>query len=383
MIRQTSVLAIFSVLIFLFGTATGTKAASPEFAFKATFKIKPYLFTVLGQQIGIGWQYNEEIARFVTTDVELFDGNNLIQTIHDTTDDGFKFAILPLASCGFGKNIGYRVTGQIQITRIAEIPCGDSAEPVRFSFMADTQEGPKFDRVFAEQVRAFPASAVLNGGDLVQTGTKYQDWVEFFDAMDPVGASRILFPSVGNHEYRNDEKAPLWKRFFRTEAKDAHYAFDLGAARVITINSGFEDDPSLRSSQLEWLRQQLALPAKWKIVFFHHPPYSVGFFNNPRAPRKEFVTLQDYYVPLFEEYKVDLVLNGHVHLFETAEKNGVHYLIVGPAGGKMGVYGNKDPYMKKTARERSVVHLEAAPDHLRALSMSIDGTVLDDLILRK
>ena len=293
------------------------------------------------------------------------------------------YAILPIPVCGYGPNVSYRVSGQSALTPVSEIPCGNSQQPARFSFLADSQEGPQYARMFAEQIKLFPGSAVLNGGDIVQTGNSLAAWNGYFAAMEPVGGSRVLFPAVGNHEYRGDPTIPLWRHFFRYDAKDAHYAYDIGAARIIVLNSNFEDDPSQRTSQLAWLRAQLAVPSRWKIVYFHPPAYSVGFFNNPVAPRKEHVVLQDYYIPLFEQYKVDVVLNGHVHLFETDYKNGIHYLIVGPAGGKMGVYGNKDPYMLKAARERSIVDLEVTQSYLRALSVNISGQVLDDLILRK
>jgi len=230
---------------------------------------------------------------------------------------------------------------------------------------------------------AFPSQAVLNGGDLVQTGTSEDDWVAFFRSMEPVGGTRVLYPAVGNHEYREDLTVPMWKHYFQYEAKDAHYSFDLGAAHIIVLNSNFEDDPSQRNSQLAWLESELAQPWQWKIVYFHHPGYSVGFFNSEEAPKKEYKYVQQLYIPLFEKYHVDLVMNGHVHLFETDLINGIHYLTVGPAGGVIGVMANKDPYKLKASYTRSIVNLEASPGHLRALSTSIDGKILDDLILTK
>ncbi len=56
---------------------------------------------------------------------------------------------------------------------------------------------------------------------------------------------------------------------------------------------------------------------------FHHPPFSIGFFNSALAPKKEYVSLRQKFVPLFEKYKVDLVQNGHTHIFERAAKKGV------------------------------------------------------------
>lgn len=357
--------------------------AAPALADSGTFVISPYLFSVLGNQIGVAWQYTVPPKGAQAVQFTSRIGETPAIDVPAQQDGDLYFAILPLPACGFGKTASYQVSGQPAPLTIQEIPCADSPDPVRFSFLADTQEGVDHDVLFAQQMAAFPSQAVLNGGDLVQTGTKMDDWVAFFKSMEPVGSTRVLFPAVGNHEYRDDLSVPMWKHFFQFEARDAHYSYDLGAAHIIVLNSNFEDDPTQKTSQLAWLEAELARPSQWRIVYFHHPGYSVGFFNSPEAPKKEYETVQSLYIPLFEKYHVDIVMNGHVHLFETAIKNGIHYLTVGPAGGSMGVMANKDPYKLKASYTRSIVNLEASPGHLRALSTSIEGNILDDLILMK
>jgi hypothetical protein len=370
--KQYFAFIVFSLSLFCLNSAVAD-----------SFAIKPYLFSILGQQVGVAWQYNSLPANVTTPGLALYQSGKLIQQLPAEQNDELYSVTLPLAACGFGNDVSYKVDGQSAPVTISEVPCADATDPVKFTFLADAQEGTAFDKQFAQQIAAYPGVAILNGGDLVQTGTSADDWRGFFSSMEPVGGSRILYPAVGNHEYRDNVSVPMWKKFFKTEAHDATYAFDMGPARVIVLNSNFEDDPSLKMSQLEWLENELRLPSKWKIVFFHHPGFSVGFFNSPAAPKKEYVTVQDYYIPLFEKYGVDLVLNGHVHLFETSQKAGIHYLIVGPAGGKMGIMGASDPYKLKSAKTRSIVNLEVTPDHLRALSTGINGEILDDLLLAK
>ena len=232
--------------------------------------------------------------------------------------------------------------------RINQVTCSDSdGSGEFFSFLADSQEGPEYTHVFAEYMKAFKPAAILHGGDIVQTGTDPDDWVKYFGAMEAVGGSTVLYPTPGNHEYRRDLSVPAWQHYFRSpsSARENHYSFTLGQVQIIALNSNFVDDPSQNPGQLAWLDAELAIPSKWKVVFFHHPAYSNGFFNSPEAPRKEHVVVADYYVPLFEKYKVDLVLNGHVHIYERSYKNGVNYVTVGPAGGKMGVKGGEDDYL--------------------------------------
>ena len=217
----------------------------------------------------------------------------------------------------------------------------------------------------------------------MQTGNAFRDWVDYFDAMTPVGGSRTLMMAVGNHEYRGDASVPLWKRFFGVTAHDNHYSVELGHARVIVLNSCFEDDGALVDSQLDWLTRELARPADWKFVVFHHPPYAVGIFNNPISPRKEWKILQERFVPLFETFKVDMVLNGHTHIFERSRKNGVNYLTAGPAGGKMGISGASNPYSVLDQHVRTMTHFELDGHNLRAVSFDQNGRQLDEMTLKK
>jgi hypothetical protein len=366
---------VFGILFYLVNAAN---------ARADNFLIHPYLFSILGKQIAVSWEYTSAGAPQKNPTLSLYQGSRLINQISAQNNSGLFTAVLPIQPCGFGNNLSYEVDGQTKANTILEVPCADFVGPVKFSFLADAQEGVTYDKKFADLMAMFPGVGILNGGDFVQTGDKISDWCGYFTSMQSVGGSRILFPAVGNHEYRDsDNKIPFWAKYFQTEAHDEHYAFDMGAAHIMVINSNFESDPALKVGQSEWLESELKIPAKWRIVFFHHPGYSVGFFNSPLAPKKEYVVIQDQYIPLFEKYKVDLVLNGHVHIFETSVKSGVHYITAGPAGGKMGVYGGVDPYSVKSSRSRSIVNLEVASDHLRATSVGIDGETLDDLMLTK
>jgi hypothetical protein len=230
---------------------------------------------------------------------------------------------------------------------------------------------------------AFPGSAILSDGDLVQEGAQMKDWVDYFRALQDVGSSRVSFAAIGNHEYRSTPTTNYWQNFFRLPAHDAHYSAYLGDLHLIVLNSNFEDDRSLVDSELSWLQGELAKPATWKVVMFHHSPYSEGFFDGPGAIRKEHIVLRERFVPLFEAYRVDVVLTGHTHIFERSVKNGIQYLVAGPAGGKMGVYGAENPYSIHSFRKRTVTNFEVNDTDLRAVTLSIDGQILDEFMLHR
>src|SRR5206468_2418741 len=88
------------------------------------------------------------------------------------------------------------------------------------------------------------------------------------------------------------------------------YSFDHGDAHFTVLDSNSCCDATQRS----WLETDLATtPRKWKFVFFHHTPYSCasGFFSNGSN-----IAVRTSWGPLFEQYGVDIVFDGHDHLYE-------------------------------------------------------------------
>src|SRR5690606_38099204 len=78
-------------------------------------------------------------------------------------------------------------------------------------------------------------------------------------------------------------------------------------------------------------------PNKWTCIVFHHPIFS------PKASRDN-KRMRETYKPLFDQYKVDLVLQGHDHTYargmeripmeRSREKSGTMY-VVSVSGPKM------------------------------------------------
>jgi hypothetical protein len=73
--------------------------------------------------------------------------------------------------------------------------------------------------------------------------------------------------------------------------------------------------------QARWLRERLqASTACFKVVYFHHPPYSSGRYATPtlRWP--------------FQEMGADVLLAGHEHFYERLDLNGLPLFIDGLGG---------------------------------------------------
>ena len=80
--------------------------------------------------------------------------------------------------------------------------------------------------------------------------------------------------------------------------------------------------------QLKWLEDELKKSSeKWKIAFFHHPLYSSARTHGSQLKLREVLE------PLFIQYNVSLVLNGHDHTYERIKpQNGIQYFVEGSSG---------------------------------------------------
>ena len=82
------------------------------------------------------------------------------------------------------------------------------------------------------------------------------------------------------------------------------YFIDYQGTRIISLDSN-----KLTEEQVPWLKKVLRNnPNRWTILTFHHPIFSP-------ASDRDNAELRALWKPIFDEYKVDLVLNGHDHTY--------------------------------------------------------------------
>ncbi len=95
-------------------------------------------------------------------------------------------------------------------------------------------------------------------------------------------------------------------------------------SNTLNDESGGEQDPE----QIRWLQGALeGSRARWKVVIMHHPLYSTAM-KYPTDP--DMIRLLE---PLFREYGVSLVLQGHNHIYERLRPvHGIEYVTAGSGG---------------------------------------------------
>ena len=228
----------------------------------------------------------------------------------------------------------------------------------KFSFTAitDTQNEHLPDAYYAaatmemalEQIE--DSAFILHSGDFVDDGGDELLWSAMMNASKKILMNNIIAPAVGNHEEDNNA---FWQHFM-LEKTNGHkttgiyYSFDYGNAHFVVLDTNKKNDEKssyIDDEQLKWLKDDLKKAkdsgAKWIIVNMHKGTYTVGkHADNDKFQGEEGARLRLGNV--FEEYGVDLVIQGHDHIPSVTKPikdgevsdNGVVYMNTGAAGMK-------------------------------------------------
>lgn len=107
---------------------------------------------------------------------------------------------------------------------------------------------------------------------------------------------------------------------------EQYYAMDYGPLHIVSLDSQLAiQDPVSLEEMRNWLVSDLqSNQRKWTLVIFHHPPYSKGENHDSDLERSEIV-MREQFVPVFDNYKVDVVYNGHAHSYERSWYLHGHY----------------------------------------------------------
>ena len=121
--------------------------------------------------------------------------------------------------------------------------------------------------------------------------------------------------------------------------------------------------------------------SKWVIVVMHDSPYSY-------VPRHYSNLLaREILAPLFEKYKVDLVLSGHNHVYERTKKiNGITYVTLPCFGSNKPSKSeeNKDPNSEIQVYDKDGYALiNVSKNEIKVKVEDIKGEIIDSFTLTK
>ncbi len=326
------------------------------------------------------------------------EGTQLSRTA-TATAAGWQHAV-KLEGLSPGRTYGYVVEacGSVTGLRSFQSATGPDTPRVHFTAMGDFGTGgslqTKVLAVLGKPSRAGEFLLTL-GDNAYSSGTDAEFQSNMFKPMAAVLRQTPLFPTPGNHEYVTNLAKPYLDAFYlpaNNPAKsERFYSFDWGPVHFASLDSNcrtFTVSDCTTASQKAWLAQDLAATTRpWKIVFFHHPIWSSGEHGSTAAMQREFT-------PLFEQYKVDLVLTGHDHNYErskpmkgtaVASSGGIPYIVVGSGGATLRTFPSSQPSWSAFRDNTNVGYLDVVVDGgtLTAKFITSNDTVRDSLTLTK
>ncbi|HBN22950.1 MAG TPA: alkaline phosphatase [Holosporales bacterium] len=182
-------------------------------------------------------------------------------------------------------------------------------------------------------------------------------------------ANRRFYPTIGNHDVK-DGRVSTYLSYFQPPGNGRYYDFVCGPVHFFSLNSALETDGNTEDSeQAQWLKEKLeASTAQFKVVYFHHPPYSSGSHGPSKHMRWPF-----------KEWDVDVVLSGHEHNYERIERDGIRYVVNG-LGGNPYIRGFKDVDPESVIRysaQFGALFLTIKKESLSFKFITIDGKTID------
>ena len=202
---------------------------------------------------------------------------------------------------------------------------GTGIQPFTFLYLGDAQNS--ISSYWSRTIRAAilhstDARFMIHAGDIVHHKNDAREWDEWFKAGDWIFASLPSILAVGNHEYKKDrELHRTLSRFWRPQftlpeneiagLEETYYHLDYQGARIVVLNSNKKI-----AGQARWLEGVLKQnPNRWTVAVFHHPIHS-------SVRGRDNMIVREYWQPLFEKYNVDLVLQGHDHVYSRGHRPG-------------------------------------------------------------
>jgi acid phosphatase type 7 len=275
-------------------------------------------------------------------------------------------------------------------------------QPFRFAMIGDTEARPFINNAVAQGVWDARPHLTLLLGDLTDGGMEDRrfEWThEYFTGYGPLARRVPTLAAPGNGEadlywYRHYHALPGEENFYSLRYGDVEFF-------VLDSNLGDRenDEPGFRERQRQWLERALvASDAKWKIAMHHHPVYTSDeddYGDSWRKAGREIgdTRVRNDFMDLYDRYGVDIVLYGHMHVYERMHpmregnvdvRDGVVYIGSGGGGGNPEDFTpTRQGYSATTYRGYSYGLFDVLGNTIRYQLRDTEGRLRDTMTLVK
>ena len=282
----------------------------------------------------------------------------------------------------------------------------------------DSQSGDysQWEEIVKDSAHRNPRTALyISMGDLVDNGEQDYQWRTWLNSIRPLSANVPLATTLGNHEMYtldwNMREPYAYLNYFAVPPNGneifnrRYYSYDFGDAHYVVLDtqlyeSNHDDNhdvhhPDLYDVQVQWLRQDLTNNTKkWTVVLMHRDPFQYAF-DRPGASRAAgFDEEGVLFMPIFDEFNVDLVLSAHLHSYRNRghvrnferDASGPLYILTGIAGDARRPKWKEHPldiYVAPDREKNNYMTMTVTPNKLIVKAFLPDGTQLDESVIEK
>jgi len=291
---------------------------------------QPYLQMISPTGVTVSWQTDKAVIGkvYFGTDVNSLDQNKIEsdykEVYHEVEIAGLK------PDTKYYYSVSGKPEGKEDLYFITAPPAG-TIKPVRIWVISDFgQTNSKSNERRFETVDvwksfnndSYHADLVLSLGDQTEDDSRYQLQHNYFNQLEKVLVNTPLFTLIGNHDVHDS-----LRNYFSTFAlpnkaesggiasgTEKYYSFDYANIHVVTLCTEIKDDDEFKK-QTEWLKEDLKNNKQnWLIACVHRPFHSGG--HHRTDVDKDAQERRDAWLPLLEEHGVDIILQGHNHVYE-------------------------------------------------------------------
>jgi hypothetical protein len=259
-----------------------------------------------------------------------------------------------------------------QAAPVTSLP--NRADSVKFAAIGDYGDGDRPQYEVGQQMATarakFPFDLVITLGDNFYGGQRPADLVNKFEKPYAalLSAGVTFQASLGNH----DQLELVNYKHFNMNGR-RYYSYTRKNIRFLALDSTLMD-----AKQVAFVETTLGQAREdWKICYFHHPLYS----NADRHGSS--MDLRVLLEPIFVKHNVNVVFQGHDHVYERLKaQNGIYYFVSGAAGQlRRGDVSPTDQTAAYFDQDQSFMLVEIADTNMYFQSIDRTGKVVDSGVI--
>jgi tartrate-resistant acid phosphatase type 5 len=277
------------------------------------------------------------------------------------------------------------------VTEVTPLPSGSvtptASQTIRFAVIGDYGGGGSTEKDVADLVKSWQPDFVITVGDNNypdgssttiddHIGRFYHEYIYPYKGKYGQGADQIrFFPTLGNHDWLTSQAQP-YLNYFTLPGNERYYDFSWGPVHFFALDSDTNepDGVNQNSKQAKWLKNKLSGASEpWKIVYFHHAPYSSGL-HGP----------SDWMQWPYTEWGASAVLAGHDHTYERLLIDGIPYFVDGVGGASIYHFVNiMDGSKVRYIGDYGAMLVAASPVEMTFQFINRKGKVIDTYSIQK